>query len=423
MKTFRLNHRVTFFSYNSNYAKADANDLSGNVVTINVTKEYERGAGRWQINFTFQPDKKTGKRLDEILAPNDMCLIELDAGDGRGLVPVMRGLVDRVARTVSINGDGAPQHRVKVSGSDMGKILLKHDIGWDISVVHGDLSVVGGKVAVRTIRTDAMVISGTPGEVVQSIFNKYVVGGTAFDLDPVIAKWLNLEIDGADNWLMKNSEILTEVGSAWEVMMRYANIPINVLYTETDNNGDFYVYHEKRPLDSNGDIAAETPVNIIDDRLIVYEDIGVSDEDRVNYFFYKVPLLTVQSEQNRIPFFATAEGGKDTLIYSDDPEIRRNGLSQHSADTIYIPIGQENLNQECGTRAKAIWEWYRYNHTLLNGTYVVHGMPEISVGEALLHAETRGKFLIEGYSHAYSVHPVPSFTTTIECTRGKVQKR
>ena len=205
--------------------------------------------------------------------------------------------------------------------------------------------------------------------------------------------------------------------------MRYANTPYNVLYTETDNNGDFYVYHEKRPLDNDGNIASDTPVNIIDDSLIVHEDIGVSDDDRVNYFFYKVPLLTVQSEQNRIPFFMTAEGGKDTLIYSDDPQIRRNGLSQHSASTMYIPIGQENLAQECGARAGAIWEWYRYNHTLLNGTYVVHGMPEISVGEALLDSGTKEKYLIEGYSHSYTAYPNTSFTTTIECTRGKVLKR
>lgn len=424
MKSYRPKHKITVYTYSSKYTKTL--DMSNDVISIHVTKGYEKAAGSWQIVTTWHKQADYRKRWDEILVPNDMVLIELDAGGGDGLVPVMRGLVDRVSMTVSTGGEGQINRNIKICGSDMGKILIKHDIGWDITVLHGDLSLQGAGIAQRTVRTDAMTIQGTPGYITGGIFEKYMKGGTKFDLDPAIMQWIKMEETTDDDWVLYDEQIFSLTGSVWHAMMRYANTPWNVLYTETDTDGMFRIYLENRPWDKYGNMSPEVTTHTVTDEDIVNMDVGIGDDDRVNYLFYQVKLLTAQSDQNAIPYFMCATDGENTLIFEDSEEIQRNGLCTQVPETNFVPLTartnnyfDNNILVAAAERAKTMWNWYKNNHLMKSGTFTVHGQPRLSVGECLEHKETGERYQIEQYDHSYSVFPMPVFLTTMYVTRGR----
>lgn len=87
--TYNPNHRVIFKDLATGNVKYD---VSADIVSIATNKAYGRAAGTWQIFLTYQ--LIDGKRYDELIQPDDLVTIELDAGDGSGLQPVMIGLVE-----------------------------------------------------------------------------------------------------------------------------------------------------------------------------------------------------------------------------------------------------------------------------------------------------------------------------------------
>lgn len=406
MRTYCPSHKVTIKDMRTGSVK---HDLTSDLITIVTSKTNGRAFGSWQITATYRSS------LNTIIAPNDVVLIELDAGDGSGLRPVMLGLVDRVARFQTVVNGDQPRRVWKISGRDMGKLLADIDLGWDISGLEARInfnSLVDASV------NRIFLQSGTPAELVKRLFSLFSTQTKdAYYTQYIDADW----IDSDDTWTLFDPYLaVTRNTPAWSAMKRVANEPWNRLFTETDQKGKFHLGLERQPIKGNGKLNPRT-FYTIDYRDIVAEDLGVSDDSHVNLLaHWPANYQTVANRQ--LDVILTHPG----LTKHNGASVTAAGVKPHVIDTPFVPknfyLDDDPVGQcvdEAIERAEIYWNWYRDNHTYESGSIVTHGWPEVRCGNGLLTGTTKMEYLIEQVQHSYSVWPQPSFITTLHLTRGQ----
>ena len=433
IRTYNIKHRVKIKDLITGVEKFD---LSDDVVSISTNKAYGRASGTWQILLTYRAIKSGGKTgyYSDFIQCDDVITIELDAGYGKGLVPVMVGLVDRVAVTRQGRGIN-PTRQVKLTGQDMGKLLVKHDIGWDISGAQSQLSVAkqdgaGEQVMVNYI-SRIMLQTGTAKSLITQLFN-------IFQRDIKIHPVMNLKFATDDDWQLWNPTLqYIKNTSLWNAMMRVSHAPWNMLSADTDpeNINHFNILLERQPINELGYLDRQDDmVHEIEDHEIVDDDIGFSDLERINLLCYwpdlynYVPNMTVE----------IVMAHKDLTHVEDLREKRKHNTVKHhgyQAKTIedhFVPPRVNAAEEKAKAaemlaaalpRAEVFWNWYKNNHLLKSGTIQVHGRPDIRSGHGLLArqgtTEKYTEYLVEQISHHYSVHPVPEFITCLSVTRGQ----
>ncbi len=405
MITYSPRHRVTIRDMQTKEIKLD---LTNDVVSLVTTKTNGRAFGAWQIITNYR------QPLDTLISSNDVILIELNAGNGTGMQAVMLGLVDRVARFRTVVS-GQPHRQYKISGRDMGKLLADIDLGWDISGLKAAMNFN----SVSDASVNRLILqSGTPAQLVKRLFEIFQTQteGACYP-QYIAADW----IDTDDAWLLYDSYLAVIRGTpAWDAMKRVANEPWNRLFTETDSKGLFHLGLERQPIDANGKL---TPRQFftIDEQDIIAEDLGKSDDARVNLLaHWPASYKTVANQQ--LDIILT----NPSLTKFNEASAIANGIHPHVVETPFVPKNFYLDNDPMGegsdeaiTRAETYWNWYRNNHEYENGTITVHGWPEVRSGNGLITAQSNKEYLIEQVQHSYSVHPQVSFTTTLHLTRGQ----
>lgn len=418
-------------------------DISGDVVMVSTTKAYGRAAGGFNIMTTFAPNLQ-GQRYDQGIRPDDVILISLDAGDGKGLHPVMVGLVDRVARVVSYDSFGKPNRRIKISGSDFGKLLVKHDCILDMQPLKNTETgaIIGGIGDQYAFRIQAgMVFAGTPREIVTGMFN--VLFQQQLTLaNYYVDKWFPDTEANEDTWKMKLESIVTTSGTVWQAMKGSANEPFNCLTTETYGE-KLYVILEKYPFDKTtgkltmamaGDSNPSPPgigtpnrgvIWPVDDRLVFSEDLGVSDVERINYLYLSSPFFML---------FGAGDGSTPPIQWgagirnAPTSEIAEHGFMRWEPKTEFSPAQNEDTLQDLPhdafgpivTRTNELWTRVKDNHRLESGTITMHGAPWFKAGDGMLRQSENMEYFVEQVSHNFTIgERSSSFTTTLGLTRGQ----
>lgn len=423
MKTFIPNHRVVVKKLDTGDVKLD---ITNDVISIATNKGYCRVSGTWQMILTYQ--EIDGQRYDELIQTDDMVTIELDAGAGQGFQPIMVGLVDRVSRTFNAGGNN-PQRNVKLSGQDLGKLLVKHNIGWDVSGAQVQLMQQQGETA-PTKELEANYISrvtlqaGTAENLISQLMDIFIGA-----LDSNAATKFGFASSTDDNWEVWDSSLQYIRGtSAWSAMERYAHKPWNMLHADTVSLGSFQVTLERNPIDDQGRLTRpDSMTHEIGDEDIVQEDVGCSDQERINLLCYWPSMYKISSDT----IVEIVMANKDLTSFDED-EIKLHGYCPKVIDdnfnppNITGPIDQKGYDLLVGaavTRADAFWNWYSMNHQLESGTFVIHGDPAMKAGDMLLVRQgttgTKKEYLIEQVAHTYSVWPRVAFTTMLHVTRGQ----
>jgi len=411
-------------------------DLSDDIVSISTNKAYGRAAGTWRVLLTYRLVKFDGKtgRYSDFIQCDDVITIELDAGGGSGLVPVMLGLVDRVAVTRQARSN-SPLRQVKICGQDMGKLLVKHDIGWDISGAQSQLSVEkqdgAGVEVITNYLSRIKLMTGTPGELVAQL---YRIFWDDIEIQPAI----NLSITTDDDWQLWDPTLQYLKGtSVWYAMLRLSHFPWNMLSADTDTKDidKFTITLERQPINSLGFLdRAGKRLHTIEDHEIINDDLGVSDVERINLLCYWPDLYKYAPNMSVEIVMAS----KDLTCVEDLKEKRTHNLVKHhgyNAKTIedhFVPPAVESgQDKEKETamlssaipRTETYWNWNKNNHLLKSGTMQVHGRPDIRSGHVLLvrqdGTDRYTEYLVEQISHQYSVDPVPEFVTCLAVTRGQ----
>lgn len=404
-KDFASDMRVTIHRKENGYR---SEDISGYVCRAETRKVYGKAHGSFYFNAIFKHFK--GKRLDELIKLDDIVLIEMDAGDGSGLKPVMLGLVGRVGRKFSTDYSGNPSRNIQVAGEDLGRLLVSHNCTKSVRPIIGDF----GPEDVTQIQ-NGLIFSGTPREMLDSIFNTLLVGQLPWVKDRFA---IDLE-DGknADNWQTYDYPITRSTGSVWEAMKRIANEPYNILTTETIGRR-LHIIHERFPVDGNtGKLSRGKFIPVYSENVLA-ENLAVSNSEMTNYCYFEVPSMVIFGNSNGSPLRWRL------LTNMDKASIPVHGFRPWFPQTNFCPPrytkgtnAPPNIQKAAQARALALWNQVKDLHTLENGRLTIHGQPGVRCGCAILREENGFEYLVEGVHHdfAWGSH----FRTNLELTRGQ----
>ena len=412
MVTYRPRVRVTIRLA----AYGEEIDVSNDLVNLATSKVYGRAAGGWQFLLPYRHLPKFANLLySDVITPDDLVVIDIDAGDGRGYERVMVGLVNRVARTFAGGGpEGIPHRAVKISGLDLGKLLFRHNCGWVTAPRRGNELPPDILMLSRNI-----FFTGTPKMLARSIFEDLFLADVWQWVDNFT---FNATTD--DNWELYNWQVFHSTGPVWNAMKQVANEPWNTLTTETVsdlNKRQLEVRLEKTPIREDGKLAHSSLLPISPAE-VIEEDLGVCDDERVTYFWFR-PKLTIAGISDEVPVLHALP----ELVYSNEDEIAHHGTVFHTVDcdfamdnmsSPYEPAGINFVNA-AKARGKVLWERVKDNHKLESGSLKVHIAPWVRAGSGIVLTDTKKEYFVEQVDHFCQFGPVPIFTTTAYVTRGQ----
>lgn len=429
-RSYSPKHRVKFIR---NDTGEDLFDVSDDLISLSTNKAYERAAGTWQIMLTYKRvpnDLGVIDTYDKHINTDDIVTIELDAGDGNGYQPVMMGLVDRVSFVRQ--GGNNPQRQVKISGQDMGKLLIKHDVGWDIVAFGLETAKSGDDTTITVDRQinrqfDVSLITGTPKATVEKLFKKVFA-----DVLPKWEPYIKLDASKAtDDWNMWNPAVINlQNCKMWDLLTMCSHLPFNVLTADTTDieKKKFTITLEPRPIDDNGRLTISNDRrHMIFDTDIISDDVGICDTERINFLFYQPSFYLVAANMS----VAVAMAHPDLVIWLESsidnhgycPKIVKDEFIPTSIDLSHGPPPLSAFIASAKDAKDKLWNWYKLNHTYWSGTVQTHLRPEIKAGNELIHDPGNGKemsYLIEQVSHHYVVWPQIQFVTTLHVTRGQL---
>ena len=405
---------VKFMSIFPSQEKAIVTD---DVIGVTTSKAYGRQSGTWQISVPYSK-YYNGKRLDEIIIPNDY--VEIASHDAHGKkVVIMAGLVSRVSVLRHVNTEGAPTRTIQISGEDIGK-LFSAQLGWDISPAQ----MQSGVSVWESFAKRYVLLADTPVNMIRQVFNIFAETCPMANILIECGDWLT----AADDWRILNPNgYLIEYTPAWSALKRLENDPWNILYCDTDDAGYFHLGLESQPFDINGKVTRpDNKTLVVDDTMITEDDLGVSDAERVNLLSLNSPLYAYTDASNPLDIVLI----DSTMTHFDASDsngsnnsIAIHGYHPHIVETEYTPqVVSEPLiectdRQPAAIRAQTFWNWFRNNATYLSGTVTIHGNPAVRSGWRLVDSDRKREFLIEHVHHTYQAAS-GTFTTTLQVTRG-----
>lgn len=406
---------------------------SDDLMSISTNKAYGRCSGTWQMmlpNRSICWKTSDGSELDwyEVLEPDQLVTIEMDAGNGAGFFPVMCGLIDRKSR-VTQNGL-PPQRAVKVSGRDMGKLLETHDVAFDIVAYNRSIAAQDGTLkdqpAALTRIFNPQMSMGTPSSILNAAFEICISQMLE------TAQRIAFVSDCQDSFQMCQPNLMTSQGvSFWHYAQQVEHSPFNVLTTDTaraDVNS-FMMLLEQTPFHPvSGRVdRPSSRWHTINETEITDEDLGVSDHERINLVSYQPAIYLYAKVATADVMMSHAD-----LTRLDTESVGLHGLSSHVFRDYFTPAEMDGLSDADQARqfaalntasgaAEILWNRYRENHTHESGTLTVHLRPDIRVGDGLLicRGSKYTEYLIEQVIHQGTFNPKPQFVTTLHLTRGQ----
>lgn len=400
-------------------------DITDDLVSMTTNKAYGRCSGTWQIMLTYSSKdllKKGHESYYNALAPDQAVTIEMDAGDGAGYFPVMFGLIDRV----SIVTQGQ-QRQVKVSGQDLGKLLAKHNIGWNPTAAEMNLpDLEGNKKAWVTYQRLYGLQVGTAKRLVEQVLM------LMYSDMPIAQSTIKPVITTTDTWQIWQSAVLNITQqSTWDTMKMCAHEPFNVLHCDTSKTdvNKFELILEEQPIDTTGKLTRNdaSRVHTIGETDIVMSDVGISDAERVNLLTYWPAIYSENITQSGLQI-AMGHPDLTSISTDDDNSMQLHGWNakveqDHFANQQYNRQEAPSELDSVKANQQKLWNWRKDNHKLESGTIQVHLRPDIRTGSCLLvrqgNTDDYKEYLIEQVSHQCVWHPMPQFVTTLHVTRGQ----
>jgi len=388
-------------------------DISSDVIQVNTSKVYAAAAGGFQIFTTFKRSIQD-KRYDEVVKPDDIVLISFDNGAGAGMKPVMLGLIDRAAETCSFDQDGRPLFRCRLTGQDFGKYLIKHNIAFDIAAME---TQIGDEATNRLIgaQPDVTLFTGTPSAIVKRIADSLL-----FKQVPRTVLWMDTDwVTSDDEWELFDLSLLTRTGPVWGAMKTAANEPWNTLYCDTGLDGKFHLGLERTPFDATTGTLLRDNFHTIEGVDIENIDLGVTDNERVNYIFYDTPVSSFGESANTFMSLSS--------IKYDAVSAKTHGFHPIYPKTEFSPFGKKKIayiteypdvRENLKKRTETLWTWFSGNHSHESGMVKIHGRAEIRAGDGCVIPDRQKQYLIQQVDHLFRVGNNVTFSTTLELARG-----
>lgn len=424
-RSYRPAHRVTLKRAANNFAEED---MSRDILAISLNKGYGDPLGGFTIVTTFKR-RFNNLRYDELIKPNDILLIELDKGDGKGLVKRMLGLASAPERVFSVDTEGRPSRTVHITGYDFGKILTQHHCKWYTAPQE---SPIGSEDSEEKVKYGAaLVAGGTANALVKKIIEVELHQVLPWTADHILTDRVN----SSDDWQTIGTTFSYN-DPLWQVLTALSNWPYNMLHADTGDDGKYHVILEKCPYD-NETGRLERTLKPVDSRDVTFFQLGANDHDRRNYIW----LMTqsgIYGEHNGLQFLNLKGDALKFNYDSNDPDDSDNTIKQHGfrpwfPQTNFVPFtnatpippqlsnegSKESVKRPVRDRTLAFWNWYRRNHRYESGIITMHGDPDVRAGDGILFDDNGFEYFVEHVSDTYRIFPTVEYKSTLHVTRGQ----
>lgn len=441
---------VDFHTETALYSAVGSSQPTDDILNVNTTKTLDSPAGTWNAELVYRPDKN-GKTWYDKLKPQDLVVIQMGRRPG-ALDTVMVGLVDDVRKTRKLGQNNEQMRRIKVSGRDMGKALVKALIKWFPQFSEADdfpiNEFTGQKSILQMLQfytkeayqigSPAMLIQNALTNILFSIMSyqvKYWRNGSVVDAG--LAEIMRFLLGKTDNIIPFWTAMSNFEGAIWNYLTSVQNAPFNELFidTRTDygtmvpnleassyNVGRFSATFGEdkskvvlflRPTPFNEDDWSNLYTHEVTDVDIIDEDLGRSDHENYNMFLAK-PKLNIFGE--------TPYGAMVKPRFNAE-NIKRHGISfldvaveglfdgQNLTDAV-VKSG-ENLSD-------TLKRWYENNVNYENGSITLHGNGKVKVGQRIYNKDTGMVYYVESVSQNFTNYG--EWKTPVSVSRGQKYK-
>ena len=378
-------------------------DISADVTTITTNKTFGQPCGHFSVTTTVEHDWSA-------LPGNTTVTIRLGADGASSLVTVMKGLLDDPSDERAMSNEGKPKDRHVLTGRDLGKLLVDHDITVD--------PVLAGSPDRATLaRLSGGKLFGTAQEVLASLYQLQFK--QLFNYRQQLLAGIVQNVTGPANLGDLGADIITDLqategkcadfsvlmenGSLWAAMVRNADSPWNELYTVTETDGRFVVRLRPTPFSDTGALQGVTVADISASE-VTSERLVASDHERVN-FVAVLPMVNIYSDS----VLRLLGAG-----LTDGVSVGQNGFKPMWLNTKFCVESQQADIRKKQTKA---WNWFRRNHEYKSGTLRIKGRTDIVVGTGARYAGLT--HYVEGVQHQYA-NGAP-MVTVLTLTRGQKQ--
>ncbi len=423
------------------YMEGKAVDLTPHVRGLTITKGLYQHAGQFEIQLLPGLDKNKASWYYRT-SPMDYIEIRFTRDWRLTKIPiVLRGFVETVGMTSSVDYDGKPIRIYTIQGSDLGKIFDITRIYY-LKEVTKDLQLIYLPGFKKFEQKYGYNVDDKPVAIIKTLFdvakNQLSLIRRTQTALPEIKYLASSSILGEVNQFALSQED----GSIWDMMSFFDNSPWNELFTVDLEDGFYLVFREtpwKDYKDGNYIQAVDPEVDKktlgesvkIPPGSIVSFNLQRSDVETKNYFFtYPVQNAILAKTPFKASILPNVETEEDLnknpymIPYTDrDAGAYRFGFRRFENTSEYFDIKNMVNSQELAEKFNlALYEAFKYNSAYESGSFTLKGNAELRPGRYMIfnrQTNVTPEYYIVGVRHELTfTNNQEHFLTTVEVQRG-----
>ncbi|UKJ74244.1 hypothetical protein [Azospirillum brasilense] len=422
--------------YQANPRDVDLTPYLGEAGAVRTVKGLSEPAGGFTVSFA---DQSRGG-LDSVYSlvePMDMIEIrgarEPHRHAGGKLPLLMRGYVSTVHRSETMGANGEPDRVVTIAGQDSAKLLLIHQINFELGWImetpyltkyqlQAQTGMVAGVVRVKDYVTD----------VVKAVANKKLEELAGYSCRLMLP--FDVKATVPDGSLTPGS-IAPLQGSIWNLLEAHTDRPWNELFVEDTEEGPVVVFRPAPFKDLAGTLIlpGATAPDVVELDAAAVQSLAMARSDsRVGNWFWVPPGTSTLDSSGWISRGTLHDGSQLDFEHGNNkPDLYGVKRVQHKTTLmpdLDRPLPQAPPDQQAAgntayvtwhiRRAQQLRELNRDNVVFEEGSATVRGSEDLKPGRYL--RLTRGDQTSESYisrvEHSFS--PLRSWTTLLRLERG-----
>lgn len=442
IKTYKIRAEIKLYSH----SEKDVIDLTPFVKTLSVRKDLYGPSGSFDISLLPVSDKtglRRGLSWYYRIAPMDYVEIRFTRDSLKTKIPiVMRGFVDNVNHTATVDQNGAPHRGFNITGRDFGKIMEITRIYY-LKEVDADIRLLFLPGFERIKERYGALIEGPPWQIIEAL---HMAAQHQLDFIrstqphvPSIEYLYSKSIEGNINQFA----LTQDDGSIWEMMQFFDNSPWNELFVTDLESGPVLVFRESpwKDFDAAGqyiqtmdpDVLARTiePLTEIEPSSILNFSLSRSDGEVKNYFF-SYPVQNMINGQTGFKA-AVLQGAKTAedlkanpyVINREDPDagLNRFGFRRFENTSEFFDPFELAISKRMAEKLNLnLVKAFRYNGLYESGSFTMKGNDQIRPGRYVQFNTRSGvkpEFYVVGVNHELNFEVgSESFITSISVQRG-----
>jgi len=441
IKTYKIRAEVLLYSFSEGGKKID---LTPWIKTIDTEKNINDSSGNFQISLLPVTEGENNLPWYYRITPMDYVEIRFTRDSTLTKIPiVMRGFVDSINRTATVDQNGAPLRGYTITGRDFGKILELSRIYY-LKEILPDVVLMGLPGFKMLEEKFACKIEGTPGKSIEAILG---IAQVQLDLirakQPYIPQIESLTSSTIEGYINQFSMTM-EDGSVWDLMRYFDNTPWNELFLLDLKDAPTLIFRETpwKNLDQNNSYIQTMDDTIkkktlepgveIEPSSIQSFNLSRSDSEVKNYFF-SYPVQTMMDSKTSFKVFAMGKvkSETDTLEnpYLIDHTDKNAGLDrfgfrrfENTSEYFDKTLNDSNTVEFAKKLNLALVKAFKYNGLYESGSFTIKGNSDAVPGRYVTFQTNRStdpEFYISGVSHTLSFQAgAEHFLTTLMVQRG-----